>query len=229
MIETENKPIDSLTNEELIIRIQNGEKELINVLYKKIEGLIVKLANDFYQINKYKIKAIGTFDMDDLVQLSAIKFLRAVELFNSDSGILFSTYLCTAVKYGLTDSLFSSNYISKKDLLNDTQFKLEGESKNVRRLKEMYEFDMSKTDIDNLQHRTTGKHRNMIDKMYLEYLLEALNDREKEIIEDYYIKGYFGDYLSDKYNISRQRIQTIKQKALDKMKKRAEEGEMIQC
>ena len=69
--------------EELIARIQAGDREAAEALVEENAGLIWAVARRF--------QGRGT-ELEDLYQLGCLGFLKAVEGFNPDFGTRFSTY-----------------------------------------------------------------------------------------------------------------------------------------
>ena len=68
---------------ELFLRVQEGDKEAKELLFHKNTGLIRHIAKRY----------IGRgCEAEDLFQLGAIGLLKAIEKFDPDYGVCFSTY-----------------------------------------------------------------------------------------------------------------------------------------
>lgn len=77
-----------MTNEELVTRIQAGEKDLIGQLYEQNKGLIAKLATVYH----------GREDPDDLKQEGYFGLVTAVNLWDPGAGVPFGTYAAIWIK-----------------------------------------------------------------------------------------------------------------------------------
>ena len=81
-----------MSNEELAIRIQNGEKELISALWEKNRGIIHRSTYSLY--TRYRDRCISSgVTPDDVIQVSYFALLDAVEAYESGSGYKLTTYL----------------------------------------------------------------------------------------------------------------------------------------
>lgn len=90
-----------MTNEEMALRIQAGEKELIIVLWKQVERLIVVMAKRYTHMNK-----IPAFvDVEDFKQCGYFAMLKAIETFKDERGFKFTTCLSYAMKNTVRDML----------------------------------------------------------------------------------------------------------------------------
>ena len=80
-----------MTNEELVILIQQGDKERIAELYQQNTGIIEKIAHSF---TAYEEK-------EDLMQVAFFGLVRAVELWKPDAGTLFISYATYWIKQSM--------------------------------------------------------------------------------------------------------------------------------
>ncbi len=69
---------------ELFIRAQRGEKDAIEQLYEKNTGLVHHVLKRF--------AGRGSVEMEDLFQIGAMGLVKAIEKFNLEYGVCFSTY-----------------------------------------------------------------------------------------------------------------------------------------
>lgn len=82
----------SSANEELAIRIQNGEKELIGELWENNYKLLCLMSNRFYNSNTERCISCGV-ELDDIKQSSFFALCAAAEAYKSDSEYKFTTYI----------------------------------------------------------------------------------------------------------------------------------------
>ena len=183
-----------LTNEELIIRIKNGEKTLENDLYNNVKGLIYQTSYDFYNKHKVMIKKIGLLDIDDLVQIANYTFIKSISKFKVNKDILFSTYLVQSIKTNLLNQFYKNKKVSRE-----------------------YRKDIDKVEYD---ENYSSSYTDKTDiKIFVEELMSVLNERERNIITDKYLIGLKCNEMVNKYGISSQAINNLIHKALNKMKK----------
>lgn len=182
------------TNEELIIRIKNGEKTLENDLYDNVKGLIYQTSYDFYNQYKVVIKKVGLVDIDDIVQIANITFIKSIAKFNTDKDLLFSTYLVTSIKTNLLNQFYKNKIISRE-----------------------YRKDIDKVEYDD---KYSAYYVEDIEtKIFVEELMSVLTERERNIITDKYLIGLKCTEMVNKYGISSQAINNLIHKSLDKMKR----------
>lgn len=182
-----------ITNEELVIRIQNGEHALQDELYCNVEKLIRQTAFNFYKKHKYLIDKLGSVDYDDVFQLANLSFMKCVHKFKTDKEFQFTTFLVNSIQLNLHNEFYRNKKVSnqyQKDL-KYCQF----------------EFDLVCIN-DTLVE----------DRIYLEQLMKSLTEKEKSIIIDKYLIGMNNKDMLNKYGISNQMINSIRKKALNKMK-----------
>lgn len=82
----------SSTNEELAIRIQNGEKKLYNQLWKNNYKLLYLMANRFYNSNTERCISCGV-ELEDIQQTCYFALCAAVGAYNQESEYKFITYI----------------------------------------------------------------------------------------------------------------------------------------
>lgn len=79
-----------MTNEEMAIRIHEGQNEYINMLWSNVESFIKCQANQFYSFYETRCQQVGA-EIEDLVQVGFFALMKAVDAYKS--GYAFLTYL----------------------------------------------------------------------------------------------------------------------------------------
>lgn len=82
-----------MTNEEMVMAYQNGDKEAMSVIVENNRGLVNYFVNQFYNLSN-----ISYLERDDLEQLGYIGLIEAAKGFNPDMEVKFSTYAGVAIK-----------------------------------------------------------------------------------------------------------------------------------
>lgn len=83
-----SKKVDGMTNEELVRRYQEGDKEALNEIIQENKGIVNVVAR------RYIGYCISTIDLDDLIQEGYIGLIKAAERydFNNPKKAAFMTY-----------------------------------------------------------------------------------------------------------------------------------------
>lgn len=108
----------SITNEELAIRFQNGEKELINELWNNTQKLFYLKSNKFYNRFTNKCIACGV-ELADIYQSCFFALYEAAKAYKVDSEYKFTTYITYSFKNTVNALLNSGRRRNITDPLND--------------------------------------------------------------------------------------------------------------
>lgn len=212
------KQLSKAEEQECIKKIAAGDRNARNKLIEHNLRLVAYIVNKNYP--EY-IRG-GQQDADDLISIGTIGLIRAAETFDYNKGSHFSTYASRCI---------------------DNQIKMHFR-KIKRQLTEVYINEPLETDSEgntltiadilssgvNIEEETELRINSQ--KLY-KYIAEELDDREREIIcKRYGIRdgrGYAGKALTQReiakqLGISRSYISRIEKKALEKLRKRFEEG-----
>ena len=212
------KQLTQKEEEECIEKIAQGDMEARSRLIEHNLRLVAYIVNKNYPEHTRG----GQQDADDLISIGTIGLIRAAETFDYSKGKKFSTYASRCI---------------------DNQIKMHFR-KIKRQLTEVYINEPLETDSEgntltiadilssgvNIEEETELRINSQ--KLY-KYIAEELDDREREIIcKRYGIRdgrGYAGKALTQReiakqLGISRSYISRIEKKALEKLRKRFEEG-----
>jgi len=99
------------TNEELAVRIQNGEKEQLLTLWVQIRRMVLK------QANRWAASGQGGAEIEDLLQCGFIAMMRSVDSFDSSAGFKFTTHMFYLLKQEFTDACGQKTQRTRRDLL----------------------------------------------------------------------------------------------------------------
>lgn len=83
---------EPLTNEETAIKIQQGNTELYSLLWQRLERLIYKICCNSFNRLKERYTACGA-ELEDLIQVSFMALVKAVEYYNPNAKYKLTTYL----------------------------------------------------------------------------------------------------------------------------------------
>ncbi len=102
------------TNEELALRVINGDKEALHLLYDQNVGLITDKCKEAFGYCGSPADA----DFDDLNQEAALSFMMSAPKFNPDLGYKFTTFIGTCVFNHMID------YIVKEIKTSNTECRI---------------------------------------------------------------------------------------------------------
>ncbi len=75
----------NINDYEMVYLVKENDEEALNVLFKKYEGVMFKLASKYF----FKFKYIG-ISFDDLIQEARVGLLNALNNFKDDQSLFFS-------------------------------------------------------------------------------------------------------------------------------------------
>lgn len=227
----------------LIIRAQEGDKNALEEIIRKNEGLI------WSTIKRFVSKG---YDKDDLYQLAAIGFVKAIKRFDFEFNVRLSTY---AVEYmiGEIKKFIRDDGIIKisrsirelslkvKEIEKDV-FTKTGENIEIEKLANLLEVNVEdileakkiinnvKSLSDNIQNEDGSKfnleekistdeaEEMIVDKIMLIDSVNALNGRDKNIIDLRYFKEKTQTQVAKILGISQVQVSRIERKILSKLK-----------
>ena len=127
------------------------------------------LANQ--ELVRYVIKSLGlnAFD-EDLFQIGCVGLIKAVDSFDFEKNIKFSTYAAKVIR-------------------NEILMTLRKKHINAQSLDELFTIDGFETSLMDMISDNICMEDNLISIMYLEQAFSKLNNNEKKIIYLHFIKG----------------------------------------
>ena len=93
-----------LSNEELALRIQDGDPQVAPFLLSQSEGYLTMLAASYCE------QFSQDFLVDDLKQEGALALLDAAQWFDSSMGIKLLTYATSAIETSMRDCVAQSSF-----------------------------------------------------------------------------------------------------------------------
>ena len=157
-------------------------------------------------------------DQDDLISIGTIGLMKAVNTFDYTKGVRLATYASRCVENEIL-MYFRANRKTAQDVSIMEPIETDKEGNTLTLMDVIAQEDTIADDLDNKINAT---------KLY-RYMEETLTDREKEIIGWRY--GLIYDPLTHRevvkrLDISRSYVSRIEKKALEKLRKRFEQGDV---
>ena len=166
-------------NEELAERIQNGEKDLIPLLWGGVRGFINLLALK----HRYIIKERPDTDIEDLIQCGYFAMLKALEVYDGTKGYKFTTFITFKYKNEIY------KVIGAKKNRNSYTFPPLHSSLNATIENDDHETEL----VDMLEDESMGNIETEYEKKEMQQIVreavEKLPETEQYIIQEIYFNG----------------------------------------
>ena len=225
-----------------IIEAQSGNRDVLNILVLENKGLIINIARRFENRG---------YDFDDLYQIGAIGFIKAVQKFDFSYNVVLSTFAVTyiigEIKRFLRDNgpIKISRQIkelSKKiayEQKNNPNITIESLAKKLNVSKEEIALALdSENSIKSLDDRENDEEVPLIDKLStkenneelivnrlaLKQCISNLEPREKKIIFLRYYKCQTQKKVADIIGISQVQVSRIEKRVLENLGKELKEA-----
>ena len=228
--------------EKKIREAQNGNKEVLNNLVLENKGLIINIARRFENRG---------YDFDDIYQIGAIGFIKAVQKFDFNYNVMLSTFAVTyiigEIKRFLRDNgpikisrqikelsrkiaLEQKNNpnitveeLSKKLKVDKEEITLALDSENCIKSLDDKENDDEVPLIDKLSSKENNEET-IVNRLALKQCISNLEPREKKIIFLRYYKCQTQKKVADIIGISQVQVSRIEKKVLENLSKELKEA-----
>jgi RNA polymerase primary sigma factor len=222
---------------ELSLMMRDGNTTQIQkdkIIKELLEGnlrFVIKIAN------KYQNQGM---DLVDLISEGNLGLMKAIEDFNWEKELRFITYAVWWIKQSILEALNENRTIrlpmnilqdisNAKKLARETNTEIDGKFTSYARTisADNWMNDEGDTFFNILENKDTPLPDEGIDGNPLKYKLRnallVLNEKEKTIIEKYFGLNSMPqsfETLSEEFNLTKERIRQIKEKALQKLRTR---------
>lgn len=204
-----------MTNEDIAVRIQNGEKELISELWNNTYKLLYLMSDKFYKRNTERCRACGV-ELEDIQQSCYFALCEAVRAYKQESEYKFTAYINYSFKNAVAALLNGGHRRQITDPLNksislDVPLSEDAETTKADLLPD----DAAEQGFENAE--------NDIYNMELHEALEkavqiACNSREADILRLMYWDGKTYQSIADTLNISVSYVGTTHHRALRQLR-----------
>lgn len=169
-----------LTNEDLVVKIKNGNAEYIDILWHNIEKNARITVNTFFRKHIRECQVVG-LEKEDLYQIAFLALSPAIKTFDTSLGYKFLTVFYASLKWRLLESVKSANYTPQ----------------NIISLDEPLNDDNDSTYADIIQDPTAEndvefiieKEYQTILKQDLYSAISKLPENQAFIVKEYYLKS----------------------------------------
>ncbi|EGT2192197.1 sigma-70 family RNA polymerase sigma factor [Clostridium perfringens] len=195
-----------MTNEELVVLYQRGDKKALDKLLKNNDGLIYKVASKFYS------DKTSSIEFDDLLQEGRIGFILACSKY--DIEYIKKTKFITYAFYWIYQKIhrFITTYNTNEEISLNTPLSEENQDELINSIE---------------SHSDEIKNRE--EELYLSELrleLEAVMDKHNTLNEREILKLYYGwdtdelsiEQIADIFETSSSNIKNTKARAIRKLR-----------
>lgn len=201
-----------MTNEEIALRIQAGERNLIDVLWEQNTGLFMNKSYSLYTRNQHRCVLCGV-EIEDIIQVCFLALLDAVRAFLPETGYKLMAYF----KFPLLNHFSTLVGIRsvKRDALNYSASLNEtfGEDKVKERIEALADAD-SMTPYEAVDDDI---FRSQLHNA-LEHAISNLSDNRAFTIRKRYFERKTLTQIAAEMGLTHQRISQLERKAIEKLK-----------
>lgn len=153
---------------ELLSYIREENEEALNVIYKKYEPVIKKIASNFFHSNN----VVG-FELSDLIQEGNIGFSNAIRTYNEHKEILFYTYAVKCIEAKIISALIMFNRQKHKFLNQSLSLDKEVEETSKNKFEALLEDKNSNPELLLVELEETELLDKAIKELLTEFELEV--------------------------------------------------------
>jgi RNA polymerase sigma factor (sigma-70 family) len=201
-----------MTNEELAIRIQQGEKELLDRLWEQNKGFIYERAYQLYNQYTDRCKSCGVED-DDIIQIGFFALCEAVQAYKPESGYKLTTYM----KYPLKThfKVLLGERTTKRDPLNQCNSlnELAGDDTDTEKL-DLVADPESGAPFDELEEEIFNNELHHA----LETAFLKLSTKQSSVIRRRYLEGKQQGQIAADMGKSQERVRQIEVNGMKKLR-----------
>jgi RNA polymerase sporulation-specific sigma factor len=201
-----------MDNEELAIKIQGGETELLPQLWDQVRDLVGWYAVRFYNRRSARCIAAGT-TVDDLVQEGFFVVLDAVKVFDPSSGYRFTTYLKYPCMNRFKEATGGRDNNKKEPLNLCTSLDVPmGEDSDTNLVDMIADPGDAYAKVDADDYRTHLRHT-------IGLLLNRLKPIENQVLRKYFYDGLTFSAIGEMLGLPFSKVREIKQQGLRQLRK----------
>lgn len=178
-----------MTDEELIIKAQNGDENAVNTLLSKYKSLINKLSRSYFLVGG---------DIEDIVQEGMIGLYKAIMNYSDKKNASFKTFASTCIKNQIQSAVRVAS--NEKNKILSTALPIMEENKGEDEEDEMEIVVPSSLPLPETQ---VLERENV--KEIFEAIKSSLSTLEYKVLL-LYLKGYNYNEISQSMNISKKSI-----------------------
>lgn len=207
-----------MTNEQLVIFIQQDNPELLPVLWGRVKRLVFMLCGRYYARYAERFSACGV-ELCDLRQECYAAFMEAVRAYREDKGLQFSSYLEYPVRNTAAELLgiHNADRVNRRPLDNAVSLDkpIEAADNDNMTLADVIPDTESEEPFEQVLQEISDDHARAV----IYEALEKLTEQERDVILLIFFEDRTAQAIAAEWGVSAQRVGQIKQKAIHKLRK----------
>lgn len=204
------------TNEELAAAIQDGQRELIPVLWDRVQKLLYAKSTAFYYMHTDTCIRCGA-EPEDLKQECFAAFLQALAVFDRGRGLKFITYTAYPLKNAFNALLGLRSERGKHEPLNHAvslDAPIDADDSDSCRLLDLIEDEASADFVKQID--------NDDEAAFIRRIVDTLPEPDKCVIRALYFEGLTLQATAEKLAMSLSAVRNAEQRALKQLRKNPE-------
>ncbi len=215
-----------MTNEELALKIQAGETELMQQLWEQTEKFIAMKARRYVIARELVPGDLGGCEFDDLVQSGYFALLAAVGYYRTDMDFKFVTVLNYTLRDAFAKATGMKNSRTKRDRMRnalslDAPIGEDADSTMVELIP-----DMSTIDDGSVEERCVQRLYNSQLSEAVESGISRLPERQQKVIRMRYFECLSWPEIASRLNITVNGAQEARRGALRRMYQERKENSL---
>ena len=207
-----------MTNEQLVIFIQQDSTELLPILWERVKHLCFMICGRYFAKYTERFAACGV-ELCDLRQECYSAFLQAVRSFQEDKGVKFSSYLEYPVRNPAAELLgiHNADRVNRRPLDNAVSLDkpIEAADNDNMTLADVIPDTESEEPFEQVLQEISDDHARAV----IYEALEKLTEQERDVILLIFFEDRTAQAIAAEWGVSAQRVGQIKQKAIHKLRK----------
>lgn len=206
-----------LSNEQLALSIQSGQKENIPILYENVKYLLQALAGKFYQKYLPTCEKSGV-EFEDLCQQAFFALLDAISVFDPDKEFQFTAYLSLHLKKQFQKLLGLRSSKRRDDVLNNAVNSLDDPLSE-----DNPDITLGDTILDK---DSQLPYAEVLDGICQDQLSAAMQEcltylspNQRHVIVGYYYRGLTYPQIAAELNLTKSRVHQISTEAISRLQK----------
>ena len=200
--------------EEIVIRIQDGEKSLIPAAWERVRGIYMKKALSYYTTHRTLCARCGV-ELEDIQQQSYFAFLRSIDAYEPQCGLAFGSYInypFMSEMQELTRTRSSGQLADALNICSSLDKPIETEDGSGDTLGDFVPDPAALDFLELLDAQSVGA---MIRRE-----VQRLPERESEVISGVFFDGQTLGQLAERLGVTFQRASQLKKRGLVDLSRR---------
>lgn len=207
-----------MTNEQLVIFIQQDSTELLPILWERVKHLCFMICGRYFAKYTERFAACGV-KLCDLRQECYMAFLQAVRAYQEDKGLQFTSYLDYPIRNTAAELLgiHNADRVNRRPLDNAVSLDkpIEAADNDNMTLADVIPDTESEEPFEQVLQEISDDHARAV----IYEALEKLTEQERDVILLIFFEGRTAQAIAAEWGVSAQRVGQIKVQAIRSLRK----------